>query len=136
MWMKPLSLFTCAVFLVLTGINMYMKQSARYDSVGLSNEKSHFEMEPEKARAMLDDLDQFVKKKPLAKSKRNKRRPAQKNERFKTKVASGEIAEKYQVLEEAFLAREDNLLEVRFLQDEIRREKEEKSIELSIVDTW
>lgn len=156
MWMKPLSLFTFSVFLVLLGANLYKNQSDKFDKVGMKEEhRSLFEMEPEQARALLDDLDVYVKKdkamkdaqkfakttKSIKSPKERKRRLAsrpsmEKNEPATNEKLNEQLKDKYTRLEEAFLAREDNLLEVRFMQDEIRRLKEENEIEQSNIETW
>ena len=62
--MKPLSLFTFSIFLVLFGVNLYRLQSDKLSKFGSKSQahRSLFEMEPEQARALLDDLDVYVKK--------------------------------------------------------------------------
>lgn len=152
MWMKPLSLFTFSVFLVMFGINLYTTQSDKYDRVGLQNKNGHqslFEMEPEQARKLLDDLDVYVDKnkamekakkfakdtKKIKNSEERKRRLASTSDKDNERVML-KIKEKYLALEDAFLAREDNLLELRFMQDEIRKMKEENEIDQGNIEIW
>lgn len=156
MWMKPLSLFTFSVFLVLLGANLYKNQSDKFDKVGrkAQEHRSLFEMEPEQARALLDDLDVYVKKdkamkdardfadktKKIKSPKERKRVLASKSEKsqqdLKNERLNDKLRDKYARLEEAFMAREDNLLEVRFMQDEIRRMKEEAEMEQGNIEIW
>jgi hypothetical protein len=156
MWMKPLSLFTFSVFLVLLGANLYKTQSDKFDKVGrkAQEHRSLFEMEPEQARALLDDLDVYVKKDKAMKDARDfadKTKKIKSPKKRKRALASGprkskkdlinekmndKLRDKYARLEEAFMAREDNLLEVRFMQDELRRIKEEAEMEQGNIETW
>lgn len=153
MWMKPLSLFTFALFLVLFGANMYKNQSDKLDKFGMQEKqhKSLFEMEPEQARALLDDLDVYVKKdkaikqaKDFAERTKRIKNPAERKrvlsstpeENSKKEDIGQVLKDKYAKLEEAFMAREDNLLEVRFMQDEIRRIKEENELEQGNLEIW
>ena len=104
-------------------------------------------MEPEQARALLDDLDVYVKKNKSSKlSKRQIKTRTEKKRIRKRNLASNQskdkekvnqrIQEKYAQLEDSLLAREDNLLEVQFMQDEIRRTKEDSGIELGNIESW
>lgn len=154
MWMKPLSLFTFAIFLVLLGVNMYKNQSDKLDRLGMQQKKhrSLFEMEPDQARALLDDLDVYVKKdkaikqaKKFAEDTKKIKDPAERKRVLASKPDTNKdpkqdvkdkLRDKYTRLEEAFMAREDNLLEVRFMQDEIRRLKEENEMEQGNIEIW
>ncbi|MGB0455199.1 MAG: hypothetical protein ACPGJV_15940, partial [Bacteriovoracaceae bacterium] len=126
---------------------MFSNQSEEFNQVGVTEEsqknESIFDMEPEKARKLLDELDTYVKRDEQRKKGKTFKRTTLRKRKFPIRKVSQQkklsnpekhkafISKKYEKLDEAIQSRSDNLLEIRFLQDEIKRYKVDNEIELS-----
>lgn len=145
--MKNLSLFTFSLFLVLLGVRLFSIQSSKFDEVGRNiastsgqkeEVKSVFEMEPEKARALLDDLDLYVKK---SKERTIKKEVVAQDDEQKKKEENAAsvkktLEKKYVEFDEALMAQENNMLDIKYMQDEIKRLKKDAEIELNNSEIW